>query len=125
MSPILHALNAKPIDLSCTSRRIIKPNWVETYGQATLNRIYAELKVLDFFLNDDFKQRTKLRSAGNKYPHVLSLCSRGLLERDGNSYRYRTTDAGWEYMRAHALNASQRETIEVGNCMPVSKQWCA
>ncbi len=124
MSPILHVLNAKPIELACTRIRVVQPNWVELHGQATLNRIYAELKVLDFFLNDDFKLRNKLRTAGSKYPHLLSLWRRGLLERDGNSHRYRTTDSGWEYMRAHALNASQRETIEVGNCMPKSKQRC-
>ena len=126
MNKFLHILNARPIDIPCVDRRVVLPSWVDVYGLTKLARVEQELKVLDFFLGDDFISRNLLfRNSNSKYPLVLDLLKRGLIEKKEGTYTYRTTDAGWEYMRAHAMNETQRESLSLGNCMNIRAEIAA
>ena len=113
MSPILHILHAKPIDIKCVQRRVISGHWVDVLNQPTVDRISKELDILDFFLGDLKKINQYQKPTSYFRSLILELRKRGLIEmKTGNQYI--TTEAGWEYMCRYKANATQRESAEIG-----------
>ena len=113
MSPILHILHAKPIDIKCVQKRFIGGCWVDVLDQNAINRINRELDILDFFLGDLKKINQYQKPTSSFRSLILELRKRGLIEmKTGNQYI--TTEAGWEYMCRYKANATQRESAEIG-----------